>query len=105
MARPTTYDEARGRAVLGRMMLGDSRRDAAKAAGVCLRTLQGWLARGRAEARRGDQGPLAGFARRFDRVAEARRRAAVEAWWGRHHARASERWRRFKAARERWWLE
>ncbi len=105
MARPTKFDFDKWEQIIARMAVGDSREEAARAAGVCLRTLQGWLARGRAERESGRYGPLGDFARVFDRVAEFQRRIRVDLASERENARSAERWQRFKAARERWWFE
>ena len=48
MARPTKFNPDRGRVIVGALLAGQGRRAAVEAAGVGLRTLAEWLAKGRA---------------------------------------------------------
>ena len=98
--RPSRFSAALGEKVLGEIQAGVPLRDAAKMAGVGSRTLDRWLARGRA----GDPA-LADWARRVDKRREDLRRARVAAAWRKDREEAPARWQRFKAARERWWME
>ncbi len=100
MARPSKFNPDRGRVIVAALLDGQPRRASAAAAGVGLRTLAAWLARGRA----GDPA-LAEWVRQAaaaERAAGDRRRAALRE---RYDAAAKERWRRFKAARESWCIE
>lgn len=103
MARPTKFNAERGRIIIEAVAKGQARKAAAEAAGVGLRTLADWLARGRASDPATDD--LAEWVLWFEaaeRVASRRRRnARIE----RERIAAAERWQRFKAARERWWME
>jgi len=100
MARPSKFDSDRGRVILGALIEGRGRRAAAESAGVGLRTLAGWLARGRA----GD--PAFSEWARLVGVAEGvANRGRCDARYERETAAAKERWRRFKAAREAWHLD
>lgn len=100
MARPTKYDPTIARLVVAHVALGATRGEAADAAGIALRSVQYWLARGR----RGEA-PFDGFAERLDSAADAVRRAKVRARYEREHEVSKERWQAFKASRERWYLD
>jgi hypothetical protein len=73
---------------------------AAMTAGVGLRTLAEWLAKGRA----GDPA-LAGWVREIEAAERLADRRRLHARRDRELAAAKERWQRFKAGREQWWLE
>ena len=100
MPRPTKFNRERRRAIVRAIVAGDSREAAARAAGVAPRTLEGWLARGRA----GEPG-FAAWARVFDAAEQVARERYVAERWAREDARAKERYQRFKAVREQWWLD
>jgi hypothetical protein len=99
MARPSVYDADRGERALRSFAGGATRSQVAADAGVGLRTLHEWLARGRS----GDP-ELRDWSRRFDAIAELRRRARVAEYWRRYREESRERWRKFNASREAWWL-
>jgi len=72
----------------------------ARELGICRRTLQGWLARGR------DGGePFAAWAAAFDEAVSVARMRRLQAAEQRHKAEAKERWQKCKAARSQWWLK
>ena len=100
MARPTKYDPTIARLIVARVALGATRGEAADAAGIALRSVQYWLARGRS-----GEAPFDGFAERLDSAADQVRRAKVRARYGREIEISKERWQTFKASRERWWLD
>jgi hypothetical protein len=86
--------------LVNHILSGKSRRQAAEASGVSLRTLAGWLAKARA----GDRA-LAEWVRHFEaaeREAYSQRRGLRRF---REDAEAKERWQRFKGQRIAWHLE
>lgn len=90
----------RAGAALGLALVGEPRHRIADRAGVGLRTLQEWLARGRA-----GEPPFAAWAEAFEKATIEGRRPRREARYEREQAAARGRWQRFKAAREGWWRE
>lgn len=96
--RPTKFDADRAAEAL-RAAGSDSLEWVARGCKVGRRTLQSWLARGRA----GEE-PFAGWARAFDARASRVREARMRAYWTRYYARSRMRWRRFRDSREAWWL-
>ena len=100
MARPTKFNPERAGAALGLARAGEPRPRIAAGAGVGLRTLQEWLARGRA-----GESPFAAWSDAFDEATIDGRRPRREARYEREQVAARVRWQRFKAAREAWWRE
>jgi hypothetical protein len=100
MARPVKFDADTARLASLLKRDGFSNMIIARDCGISRRTLQGWLARGRAGAP-----PSADFAREFDRAAETGRKRLWLIRFQRDMIRSRRSWRRFKAARELWWLE
>jgi transposase len=100
MARPSQFDQRTGRLIIAHVAVGATRGEAADAAGVALRAIQYWLARGR----RGEP-PFEEFAARLDRAADRVRRAKVAASYERNAEISKGRWQVFKVSRERWWLD
>src|SRR5262245_19383860 len=98
--RPTKFTAELGREILALTRQGVSRKVIAGQVGVGLRTLQAWLAKGRA----GDP-PLRDWA---EQVTKAWLRAHQEHIWStipKRRAEGRDRWLRFRASREAWWLE
>jgi hypothetical protein len=103
MARPSKFSPERGRVIVGAVASGADRKAAAEAAGVGLRTLAEWLARGRASDPATDD--LAEWVELFEAAKRVARRRRARVRHERERAEAVERWQRFKAARERWWKD
>jgi hypothetical protein len=82
------------------LLAGQGRRASAAAAGVGLRTLAEWLAKKRA----GDRA-LAEWVRQVEAAEQVVNRRRWDARWDRETAAAKERWQRFKAYREAWYLD
>jgi hypothetical protein len=99
MARPTKFNPQRARSALLLVKGGEPRQWVARGAGIGRRTLQEWLARGRA----GEE-PFAAWSKEMDEATRAARRRQVQETYEREDARAKERWQRFRATREDWWL-
>ena len=99
MARPTKFDPRIGRLIVAHVAVGATRDEAAERAGVSLRAVQYWLARGR----RGED-PFATFAKHLDRAATDASRVKVAARHEREREADKGRWQGYKAAQERWWL-
>jgi hypothetical protein len=99
MPRPTKFNPKRARSALLLVKAGEPRQWVARGAGIGRRTLQEWLARGRA----GEE-PFAAWAKAIDEATRAARRRQIEATYERETARGKVRWQRFKASREGWWL-
>lgn len=100
MARPTKFDPAKAERILALILAGTPRTRAATEAGLAVRTVQLWLARGR----RGEK-PFSAWSERLDEASDAVRRAKVRARYKREAVEAKDRWQAFKAARQRWWLD
>jgi hypothetical protein len=100
VARPTKFNTELGIQILMLLDDGLSRRRIAAAVGVSLRTLQTWLARGR-----GGLPSMQRWASSFDRDTVVRRRISFARYLHRLAIRDRKRWRLFRAARERWWLD
>ncbi|MEW4568520.1 hypothetical protein AB1L88_11705 [Tautonia sp. JC769] len=98
--RPTKFSAELGETIIDLLRQSVPRREIAARVGVGWRTLQEWLRRGRA----GEEG-FSTWAERFDLVAGLIREQRIEESWQRQEAESKERWQRFKAARQRWWLE
>lgn len=100
MARPSKFNLERGRVIVEALATGQSRPAAAKAAGIGFRTLGDWIARGRS----GDPA-FGAWLRQLDAAETCSKQRRVEAWWDRYRVSSKERWQRFRASREAWWLE
>jgi transposase len=97
--RPSRFSDRIAADALAYVAGGFTRREIAERCGIGLRTLQDWLARGRA-----GEPALATWAARYDAIARAVRADRVRQSYERRRAADRERWRRFKASREGWWL-
>lgn len=100
MARPTKFDPKIASLVLAHVEAGATRGKAAKLAGISLRAVQYWLARGRMGV-----APFDAFAKHLDHAADRVRRDKVRARYEREAEASKARWQVFRAARERWWLD
>ena len=101
MARPSKFTAAKAETILAAILEGASQAEAARRAGVGRRTIQEWLAKGRAET----SGPFWSFAFRFGRRSRMAHRRKLRTSWARYHARKAESWQRFRSSREGWWME
>jgi len=100
MARPVKFDPALGGRLVVAIASGKSRLEASKDAGICIRTLQAWLARGKESQD--------GFATWAGEFCAAERECASKRRWVRYDRETEEakaRWKGFKEARSRWWLQ
>lgn len=99
MPRPSKLNAETMTAILDRIGAGASRVEAARAADLGARTLHEWISRGRAGER-----PFDAFARAVDAETRRARGARCEANSERRKAAERERWQRFRASREAWYL-
>ncbi len=100
MARPTKFDPLIGRLIVARVAAGATRGEAATEAGVALRAVQYWIARGRK-----GEAPYEAFAKALDASADAVRINKLAARRCRMEQAGKARGQAFKAAREGWWLD
>jgi transposase len=100
MARPPKFRPDLAGATLVLARGGMSRERIARELGISRRTLQNWLARGRAQ-----EEPFAAWAGAFDEAVVAARRRRLQSGNQRQQSEAKARWQKFKAARSRWWLD
>ncbi|CAN5827695.1 hypothetical protein BH23PLA1_BH23PLA1_29530 [soil metagenome] len=100
MPRPTKFTPEIGESLIRLVSAGVPKTKIAPLAGVGLRTLHEWLERGR----RGEPA-FQKWAARFDDETERMRRRRVNARFHVEQNEAKARWQRFKAERQRWWLE
>jgi hypothetical protein len=100
MARPTKFNPDQGQVIVEALRSGLGRRAAVEAAGVGLRTLAEWIAKGRA----GDPA-FRPWVAQVDQAEGVARRRRVNAQWARYRIEGRERWKRFGASREAWYLE
>jgi hypothetical protein len=100
MARPTQFNAEQGWMIIQAIDEGRGRVEAARAAGIGLRTLAEWLAKGKA----GDPA-FAEWVSEFKAAERFANRLRCNASWARERARSRERYQRFKAARVQWWLD
>jgi hypothetical protein len=100
MARPTKFNPDRGQMIVEALRSGIGRRAAVGAAGVGLRTLAEWIAKGRA-----GNPAFRPWVVLLDEAEGVARRRRVDAEWARYRVEGRERWQRFRASREAWYLE
>lgn len=99
MARPSKFSPARAHSAVLLAKAGEPRQWIARGVGVGRRTLQEWIARGRA----GEE-PFAAWVKEMEAADRFAHRLRMDRHWERYDAAAKERWKKFKASREGWWL-